>query len=98
MVVFIIIMVEIYPIRLELNLKMLSLSIIQLQKEGIYCVDDANDIFYGVSIINNLVTDQNGGGGINSILEFTRNDCQLNYYRTETIISERMYQISYSEW
>ena len=33
---------------------------------GIYCQDDVNDIFYGVSIINNLATDQNGGGGINS--------------------------------
>ena len=28
--------------------------------------DDVNDIFYGVNIINNLATDQNGGGGINS--------------------------------
>ena len=33
---------------------------------GIYCQDDVNDIFYGLSIINNLATDQNGGGGINS--------------------------------
>ena len=33
---------------------------------GIYCQDDVNEIFEGLTIINNIATDQNGGGGINS--------------------------------
>ena len=33
---------------------------------GIYCQDDVNEIFEGLTIINNVATDQNGGGGINS--------------------------------